>query len=167
MKNKVFYILVAVILIGFFGKHIYQLPKYDSGEKAPEIEATLSNGDDFKLSSLEGKYVLLDFWGSWCGPCRADNPKLVSLWNKYSSKGLEIVSVGVEKNEKRWQRAIASDGLKWKYHIGEFNSFNSPITSAYGVKTIPTKYLIDPDGNIIGVNQEVEEIDQILSKALK
>ena len=92
-------------------------PKFVNGEKAPVFSATLAEGQPFELTQLRGKYVLLDFWGSWCGPCRAESPGLVQLYQKYHSSGFEIVSVGIERNEKSWENAIKVLGLSWPYHI--------------------------------------------------
>ncbi len=171
--NKVLNIILALIIIGFIGYQFYKQPKYENGERAPQFQAELMDGTSFALSDLEGKYVLIDFWGSWCPPCRKENPSLKKLHEKFSraslegAEGLEIVSIGVENNEKRWKQAISKDGLNWKYHIAQLERFKSPIVSQYGVKEIPTKYLLNPKGEIIGVNQTAEEIDVLLSRRLK
>ncbi len=125
---------------------------------------------------MKGKYVLLEFWGSWCGPCRAQNRHLVDLNDKFKNAqfekadGFEIVSIGVETNEKRWDRAIAKDGLNWPYHILDkatsLRFFDSPIAHLYGVKELPTSYLINEDGAIMGVNLPFEEVDKLLTNRL-
>ena len=140
------------------------VPTNKQGKSAPEIEATLLNESLFKLSDLQGKYVLLDFWGSWCPPCRKDNPNLVALYDKYNSSGLEIVSVALEKNEKSLKKAILNDGLRWPYHIMRTSRLvaTDALALKYGVTDLPTKFLIDPKGNIIGVNLSKDEISQIL-----
>ncbi len=148
-------------------------PKFKSGEAAIDFSGTLINGEKFKLSDLKGKFVLLDFWGSWCGPCRAENPLLVQLNQQFQSKnfvdasGFEIVSIGVETNENSWKRAIEKDGLNWKYHIMQTQSFSSPIPKIYGVREIPTKYLLDTSGNVIMTNPSVQEVAKFLEKKLK
>ena len=171
--NKILNILIVLLLVGYAGYYFYKMPKYENGEKAPQFSATLIDGSDFRLSDLEVKYVLVDFWGSWCGPCRRENPGIKNLYNRYNqasfekAKGFEVLSIGVETNEKRWKRAIEKDGLDWKYHIAQMDRFKSPIVAQYGVKEIPTKYLLNEKGEIIGVNLSVEEMDRMLSRRLQ
>lgn len=146
------------------------MPKYKSGERAENFEALLPDSTVFRLDDLKGHYVLLDFWGSWCPPCRKDNKKLVELYKTHGNKTynkssrLEIVSVGLETNKDNWQRAILADGLQWKYHIVELERLKGPIATKYRVREIPTKYLIDPSGHIIMVNPEVEKIVKYLDE---
>lgn len=170
--------LIFVLLVGGFivGQYFYKLPKFVNGETALDFSVTLNDQETFHLSDLKGNFVLLDFWGSWCGPCRAQNRDLVRLHKKFENarfqkaKGFEIVSVGVETNADRWQRAIAKDGLNWTYHILDkatsLRFFDSPIAKLYGVKELPTTYLINEEGFIMGVNLSIEEIDKLLSNRL-
>lgn len=147
-------------------------PKFKSGDKAIVFNAKLKDGSQFSIKDLKGKYVLLDFWGSWCGPCRAENPNLIALNAKYNGKaltdasGFEIVSIGVERNEASWEKAIAQDGLTWKYHILQTDNFKSPIPMLYGVREIPTKYLLDTEGNVLFTNPSFTEISNFLSGKL-
>jgi len=176
MKSKVFRIILSIIVIlGLvrIGKYVYLMPKFSSGEEIPGFEAKLKDGSSFALSDLKGDYVLLDFWGSWCGPCRRDNPGLVRLYDEFNGKSFKeaddfhIVNVAIETNERRWLAAIDKDGLNWPYHIAEFDRFNSPIAKAYGVREIPTKYLLDSSGKIIGVNQTEEELRDFFNSQIK
>lgn len=170
--NKILNILLALLILGYIGYYFYKQPKYANGEKAPAFTATIMDGSEFALEDLEGKYVLIDFWGSWCGPCRRESPDIVALYQKYNNaqftnaNGFEVISIGVENKEERWKSAIEKDGLNWKYHIAQMDRFKSPIVSQYGVKEIPTKYLLNEKGEIIGVNQSVKEIDLMLSRRL-
>lgn len=163
-------ILLVILILGYVGYYFYKKPIYKSGELAKDFTATLINGEHFKLSDLHGRYVLLDFWGSWCGPCRRENPAIVSLYNTFEGKefksagGFEIVSVGIETKSDSWEKAIQSDGLTWKYQIGELESFKSPIATLYGVKEIPTKYFISPEGRILMVNPKISEINSYLAE---
>jgi thiol-disulfide isomerase/thioredoxin len=177
MLKKYSWLIFVIIAATFFiGQYIYKLPKFVNGETAIEFSATLKDQSPFKLSDLKGKYVLLDFWGSWCGPCRAQSRHLVALNDKFgkaqfeNAAGFEIVSVGIESNEQRWQRAIAKDGLNWPYHILDkatsLRFFDSPIANLYGIKEVPTNYLINEDGIIMGVNLSFGQIDKLLTNRL-
>jgi len=171
--NKILNILLVLLVIGYAAYYFYKKPKYINGEIAPQFSAQMIDGTEFSLSDMKGKYVLLDFWGSWCGPCRAENPSIVNLYDQFNGKtftdasGFEVVSVAIERDEKRMKKAIAKDGLKWKYHIPQLDRFKSPIVIQYGVNEIPTKYLINPDGYIMGVNQTAMEIERLLRERVK
>lgn len=166
--NKFLNILLIVIVASYVINFFYRLPKFESGEKAKDFTALLADGESFSLSQLKGKYVLIDFWGSWCGPCRKENPNLVTLYNETTdinyvgAGGFEIVSIAIETKPESWKKAIHSDGLIWKYQIGEFDRFSSPIAKLYGVREIPTKYFISPDGLILMVNPTISEIKSYL-----
>ncbi len=170
MINKALNSLLIVIVIGYIIYYFYKQPIYKSGEMSKDFNATLIDGQSFKLYDLHGKYVLLDFWGSWCGPCRVENPELAALYNTYNNRdfksagGFEIVSVAIETKKESWEKAIKSDGLSWKYQIGEFERFKSPIATLYGVKEIPTKYFISPEGRILMVNPKISEIATYLDE---
>ena len=170
--NKILNILLILIILGYAGYYFYKMPKYANGEKAPQFSAMLMDGSSFELKDLEGKYVLIDFWGSWCGPCRQENPDIVQLYQEFNSAefedadGFEVVSIAVETNERRWKSAIEKDNLDWKYHIAQLERFKSPIVSQYGVKEIPTKYLLNQKGEIIGVNLSAGEIAEMLRRRL-
>lgn len=169
MMSKVSTIIIIAGLLFLVGKYLYQMPKYSDGEIAPDFTDYLPNGDSIKLSDFKGKMVLLDFWGSWCGPCRQENPALVALYKKYNGKkfknfeDFEIVSVGIETRKERWLAAIQKDGLYWPNHVSEIKRLKSNTAKLYGVREIPTKYLIDPRGHIIEVNPSFELLDQILN----
>lgn len=171
--KKIFPWIVPVLIAGFFiGKYIYMKPKFVNGETIPEF----SLNETEKISDLQGKYVLIDFWGSWCGPCISEFGAVKSLYDKYNGKkfvdadDFEIVGVAVEDNAKRWERALKKYDLAWKYQVLDLSSslrfFNGPIATEYGVKEVPTKYLISPEGVIIGVNLPFEEIEKRLNSKL-
>ena len=125
-------------------------------DSAPEIEAELIDGTPFKLSSLRGNYIVLDFWGSWCGPCLAEFPELMALYDKYGEQVI-FVSVALEKNGKRWRSVSEKAGFRWKHQIVEEAKvvLASPIARDYGVLNIPSKFIITPEGKLIsGMNFE-------------
>ena len=106
------------------------------GAIAPDIKLLTPEGDSLALSSLRGKVVLIDFWASWCGPCRKENPHVVSIYEKYKDKGFEIYGVSLDKNMKQWQAAIAKDGLTWS-HVSDLKGWSSSAGKLYGVHSIP------------------------------
>ena len=171
--SRIFNILIGLAIIGFIGYKVYQMPKFSDGEVAPKFQAQLMDGSTFTLSDLEGSYVLLDFWGSWCGPCRVENPELVKLHKRFNGKsytdasGFEIVSVAIETKEARWKSAIEKDGLNWPHHIVQLDRFKSPIARVYGVREIPTKYLLDTKGEILMVNPSFEKLTEFFAERQK
>lgn len=176
MKNYPFLRFIGVFLVLIVGfylfRHLYFKTNYNSGEVAPNFSGELVSGEAFELSDLKGHYILLDFWGSWCGPCMVEIPDLKRLNETYhgasfrNARGFEIVSVSVERDKNRWMRAIEKKELNWKYHLVDltesYKFFNSEIASLYGVKQVPTKFLIDEKGNIIGVDMPFSEIEAFL-----
>lgn len=170
MASRVLNLLLVVLLSIFVVNHLYKQPSYNAGELAPDFTTSTFDGNSFSLSSLRGSYVLLDFWGSWCGPCRKENKELVNLYNEFvanrvdTSVPVHFVSVAIESNEHSFEKAVKEDGLIWPYHILQLDRFSSEIVKLYGIKSIPTKFLIDPDGFIIKTNPSSSEIRQILSE---
>ena len=122
------------------------------GQMAPEIAFPNPNGETIKLSSLKGKLVLLDFWASWCKPCRMENPNVVRMYNKYKDKGFEVFSFSLDKDLSRWKNAIKQDGLIWPNHASDLKGWNTATIPMYGFKGIPFTVLIDKDGRIIETN---------------
>jgi thiol-disulfide isomerase/thioredoxin len=133
---------------------------------APEIALKDPNGKELRLSALKGKVVLVDFWASWCGPCRKENPNVVRLYKKFKSKGFEIFSVSLDQDPKAWKEAIAKDGLIWPNHVSDLMGWQSPLTQQYGFQSIPYTVLLNKDGNIIGVGLRGEQLERKLEEVL-
>ncbi|MEM9885186.1 MAG: TlpA disulfide reductase family protein [Bacteroidota bacterium] len=171
--DKIGLISVVLIVAFFVGRKLYFKPDVIQGDKAPNFTATTLSSSEMQLQDLIGNYVLLDFWGSWCAPCREENPNLVALYEKFhgarfeDAENFEIVSVGIEKDRERWLKAIERDGLDWSYHVSDLKEFESEVAKRYGIRSIPSKFLINPKGVVIGVNQSAEEIEDVLEGKLK
>lgn len=164
MIRKILTYSITSILILFIGYYVYiKMTAAETGDKAPNFKATLVDGTEFQLSDLKGKYVLLDFWGSWCGPCRRESPNLVQFYKDHKDE-ITIVSIALEKSNDYWERAIIKDRLEWKHHIVEVGNFifTSGIAKKFGVSAIPTKILISPEGIILDADS-FEEIAEIIS----
>jgi thiol-disulfide isomerase/thioredoxin len=164
--NRTYLLFLVLAILVAFAWWQYRTPKFVSGETVPAFSATLLNGETVSFESLRGKYVLIQFWGSWCGPCRAENPHLVDLYNKYHNRGFEIFSIGIEQNPQAWQRAIARDGMIWPYHTADMKRFDGELAKMFNIHSIPTTFLVNPDGQIIRVSPDPAEIDRILAEKM-
>ena len=118
------------------------------GEEAANIKGQTPEGKTLELTSLRGKYVLIDFWASWCGPCRRENPNVVRLYKKYKDKGFDILGVSLDNNKNKWIEAIAKDGLTW-HHVSDLKGWSSQLSKPYGVRGIPYTVLLDKEGKIL------------------
>ena len=143
------------------------------GTKATELNYKDPNGKLISLSSLKGNIVLIDFWASWCGPCRRNNPSVVALYNKYQgkkwvkgTKGFTVYSVSLDNNAENWKAAIKQDGLVWPNHVSDLKYWSSDGAVKYGIHSIPFTILIDETGYVIAVKPAPELIEKILNKKL-
>lgn len=125
-----------------------------------------TSGVDFSITALKGKYVLIDFWASWCGPCRRENPNIVKAYNNYKDKNFEILGVSLDNKRDPWIAAMHKDQLTW-YHVSDLKGWKNEVSEMFGIRSIPQNLLIDPDGKIIARNVTGHDLDETLSKYLK
>ena len=136
------------------------------GNPAPDLNFSSPSGKNIKLSNLKGKIVLLDFWASWCKPCRAENPNVVRLYNQYKDKGFTVYSYSLDKVAANWNAAIQQDRLIWPYHASDLRGWQGAGAALYNVKSIPQTFLIDRDGNIIDIGLRGSELEEKLEEIL-
>ncbi|WP_422356605.1 redoxin domain-containing protein [Roseivirga pacifica] len=127
-------------------------PAINVGDIAMDITLPNPDGEMMSLSDLRGKYVLLDFWAAWCGPCRRENPNVVNLYNKYKEDGFTVFSVSLDRGKDKWVEAIEKDGLVWPNHVSDLKYFQSEAAIQYKINAIPFALLLDPEGRVIGKN---------------
>ena len=146
-----------------FIKKTNNVKKLAIGNEAPEIVLNDPNGKSIKLSSLRGNYVMIDFWASWCRPCRMENPNLVRLYNKFNSKGFEVYSVSLDRNKDAWLKAIKKDNLTWT-HVSDLKFWQSEGAKIYNVKAIPHTVLLDKEGKILATGLRGKSLENKLEE---
>lgn len=137
------------------------------------VDQTLTNftqkdtaGNDFSVTALSGKFILIDFWASWCGPCRRENPNIVKAYNNYKDKNFEILGVSLDSKKEAWINAIKKDGLNW-FHVSDLKGWKNEVSDMFGIRSIPQNLLINPEGKIIARNITGSELDATLYKFLE
>ncbi|PUZ26931.1 Peroxiredoxin [Chitinophaga costaii] len=137
-----------------------------TGIKATDFTQLDINGKPFKLSSLKGKYILVDFWASWCAPCRAENPNLLKAYQQMKGKNFEVVGVSLDQDQKSWEYAVKTDQLPW-IHVCDLKGWKNEVAEMYGITAVPQNLLIDPEGVIIAKNLHGEDLITKLSALIK
>jgi hypothetical protein len=147
-------------------KKAQELKVGDIGTVIPDFEQNDIDGKPVNIKSFRGKFVLVDFWASWCGPCRGENPNVVSAFKKYSSKNFTVLGISLDKSKDPWIQAINNDGLTWT-QVSDLKGWTNAVAQKFGINSIPQNFLIDPNGVIIGKNLRGPDLDAKLESVIK
>jgi thiol-disulfide isomerase/thioredoxin len=146
-----------------FKRQMTAIKPLSVGHAAPMFTANSIEGKPVSLASFKGKYVMIDFWASWCGPCRQENPNVVRLYNEYKSKGFNILGVSLDEDKGDWQAAVAKDKLTWQ-QVSDLKKWDGATAKLYHIEAIPSNFILDPQGNIVAKNITGKNLEEFLNK---
>ncbi len=163
------FIKTAAIIICLFAVHFSFAQQEVANIADPRLQIKLPTvqGDSITLASLKGKVVLLDFWASWCMPCRAANKRLVKIYDKYKEKGFEIFSVSLDEDKKDWQKAIIKDKITWLQVNDPRGSWNAKTAADWNISVLPTSFLINKKGDVVAIDPEGRELEKGINELLQ
>ena len=150
----------------YLAQQIAEIQSNPMGKEMADFSQPDPDGNLVSLKSLRGKYVLVDFWASWCGPCRGENPNVLAAYNRYKNKNFTVLGISLDREKQKWLDAIAADGLTWT-HISDLQGWQNSVAKQFGINSIPQNFLVDPSGKVIGKNLRGEALEAKLSSILK
>ncbi len=150
----------------YIGQQIEQTKAAGYGKPLADFSQADTSGKEISLASFKGKYVLVDFWASWCGPCRAENPNVVRTFEQYKNKNFTVLGISLDRDKQKWIDAIAADGLNWT-QLSDLKFWSNAVAQQFGIQSIPQNFLLDPDGNLIGKNLRGAALEYKLMQVMK
>ena len=165
ISNKLFIMKYLFSLLFVTGLSMAVHAQPGVGQQSPDISMSDINGKVKKLSGLKGKVVLIDFWASWCGPCRKAMPGLVSLYSQYNTKGFEIYGISIDDKKNDWKKAIAAEHITWT-QVNEKGGWDGPTALAWKIEMIPASYLLDKEGKVLAINPSKDQLEAFLKTLL-
>ncbi|MFV0483685.1 MAG: TlpA family protein disulfide reductase [Bacteroidales bacterium] len=168
--KKFYYMLFCALLFSNINTLVAQNTGINIGDKAPEIREKSLSGNSINLSDYKGNYVLIDFWASWCGPCKQDRPRIVGVYNQFKDQtfigggNLKIFSVSLDKNQAAWSQGVQSMDMSWPGQVSDLQGWTSVWANVYGVRSIPCNFLVDQNGVIVAKNLKGDMLTSFLEK---
>ena len=150
----------------YIAQQVAETMRSPLGKELPDFSQADPDGNMVSLKSFRGKYVLIDFWASWCGPCRGENPNVLAAYNRYKDKNFTVLGISLDREKQKWLDAIAADGLTWT-HVSDLKGWQNEVAQKFGISSIPQNFLLDPKGKVIGKNLRGEALEAKLASVIK